>query len=200
MVTFPYGMLLHAGKFCGGRMWIPYPDWVIPGSFQVHRPSSKYPYNYMRYFFTKKYFKLVKETKPELIAEVMKLILLGKISPNSYEEVKMKKLEEKEKQLKRFEASLLEQEKKLTKEKHEFNKLININVDKINEALYKLEHTADKKNKVAKINNNKRFLGGKSVDEISSINFINDEISNEDWDLKQPQWIWSDGDDKYKRY
>jgi len=109
MERFPYGMSIIAGKRYG-KMWMPYPEWCVKGSFKVSRPSKNYPFSYIDHFFSKKYFKLVQKEAPELISLMMKKILCGDITTESFEDwragIMSKKLDRIKEDIKYFEGRI----------------------------------------------------------------------------------------------
>lgn len=118
MDRMPYDMLRIAG-IQSNKGWIPYPKWVVPGSFNVSQPSYTFKFTYVDHFFSKKYFRLVKKHKPELVAEVMKLLLLNKIASTSWEEVMNKRIAERIKELKEREKYILERENEVYRRERE---------------------------------------------------------------------------------
>jgi hypothetical protein len=86
MNSLPYALRKIAGVYGPDKRWVPHPEWVVPGSFQVKKPSSNFPYSYLRHFMSEKYFKLLKEHKPELLAQVVKGLILNQMPLETYPE------------------------------------------------------------------------------------------------------------------
>ena len=65
---FPSGSHKKVGS--GYPKWIPDKNIIVPGSFEVRRPSNAFPNSYLRHFYTKKFAGLVLEHYPLLYAKL----------------------------------------------------------------------------------------------------------------------------------
>lgn len=55
-----------AGKYNNAGLWVPHESFKVKGTFEVRGPSRKWPYSYLRYFYTKAYSKEFLKHEPNL--------------------------------------------------------------------------------------------------------------------------------------
>jgi len=67
----PDGSHKFAGSFDSAKRWYPDPSFVVPGSFDVRSPSRCWPYSYLKHFYSKKYARLLSETKPDVYRSLL---------------------------------------------------------------------------------------------------------------------------------
>lgn len=75
----PDGAHKRAGKYDNAARWYPYDEFVVPGTFGVRSPSRKWPFSYLKHFYTKAYAKRLFLRRPALYLD------LCNISVNSEE-------------------------------------------------------------------------------------------------------------------
>jgi len=55
-----------AGSFDKASRWYPDEEYVVPGSFEVRSPSRRWPFSYLKHFYTLKYAQMLAYHRPDL--------------------------------------------------------------------------------------------------------------------------------------
>ena len=63
------GTRLTNGQWSTG--WFPWVPFRVPGSFLVKRPSENFPHAYKDHFYSEKYFRLLRDARPDLMTVLL---------------------------------------------------------------------------------------------------------------------------------
>lgn len=65
----------HAGRYDNAARWYPGEAYRVPGSFGVRGPSRRWPYSYLKHYYSAKYARLLAESRPDLYCELQGIAL-----------------------------------------------------------------------------------------------------------------------------